>query len=78
MNDIKALSGDEALDELMLYFLGDDYYIVDPLHAHQANAVIVDDIKIHHKFEKRRYRNIIFALSILSIIQSIIIFCILR
>lgn len=43
--DIKCISGAEAFDELVRHFMGDGYYIVDPLHAHQANYVILQEVK---------------------------------
>ena len=43
--DIKSISGEEAFDELIRHFMGDHYYIVDPIHAHQANYVILQEIK---------------------------------
>jgi hypothetical protein len=39
-----SLTADEALDILTRELLGEDYYIVDPVHAHQANVIIVEDI----------------------------------
>lgn len=44
-----TLTGDEALDILTRELLGPDYYIVDPVHAHQANAIIVRDILKKYK-----------------------------
>lgn len=43
--DIKCISGAEAFDELVRHFMGDRYYIVDPLPAHQANYVILQEVK---------------------------------
>lgn len=39
-----SLTADEALDILTRELLGEDYYIADPVHAHQANVIIVEDI----------------------------------
>ena len=41
----ESLTPDEALHELVEHFMGKNYYIVDPIHAHQANYVIVKEIK---------------------------------
>ena len=37
--------GEDAFNELIRHFMGDHYYIVDPIHAHQANYVILQEIK---------------------------------
>lgn len=31
--DIKSISGEDAFNELVRHFMGDHYYIVDPIHA---------------------------------------------
>lgn len=43
------LTADEALQVLVDELLGTDYYIVDPMHAHQANVIIVEDILRKYK-----------------------------
>lgn len=43
--DIKSISGDDAFNELVRHFMGDHYYIVDSIHAHEANYVILQEIK---------------------------------
>ena len=43
--DIKSISGDDAFNELIRHFMGDHYYIVEPIHAHEANYVILQEIK---------------------------------
>ena len=43
--DIKSISGDDAFNELVRHFMGDHYYIVEPIHAHEANYVILQEIK---------------------------------
>ena len=45
MESLEPLSAEEALNAITKYLLGDDWYVVDPIHAHQVNAVIVDEIK---------------------------------
>ena len=42
---IKCISGAEAFDELVRHFMGDGYYIVDQIHAHEANYVILQEVK---------------------------------
>lgn len=41
---LKELTKEEGFDLLCDYFLGDNYYIADPVSQNQANAVMVDDI----------------------------------
>ena len=41
---LKPMTKEEAFDLLCDYFLGDNYYIADPVSQHQANAIMVDDI----------------------------------
>ena len=48
---VDSMTADEALDVLVNELLGEDYYIVDPLGAHQANVIIVEDIL--KKYKKR-------------------------
>lgn len=40
-----VLSAQEAVNILCHYFLGEDWYIVDPARNDQANAIIVEEIK---------------------------------
>lgn len=49
---VDSMTADEALDVLVKELLGDDYYIVDPVHSHQANVIIVEDIL--RKYKKGR------------------------
>ena len=48
---VDSMTADEALNVLVNELLGEDYYIVDPLGAHQANVIIVEDIL--KKYKKR-------------------------
>lgn len=41
---LKEMTKEEGFDLLCDYFLGDDYYIADPVSQTQANAIMVDDI----------------------------------
>lgn len=41
---LKEMTKEEAFDLLCNYFLGENYYIVDPVSPKQANAIMVDDI----------------------------------
>lgn len=43
--DIKSISGDDTFNALVRHFMGDHYYIVEPIHAHEANYVILQEIK---------------------------------
>lgn len=49
---LKPLEADEALHILIKHLLGDDWYVVDPIHATQVNAVAVDEII--HKYPKKK------------------------
>lgn len=40
----ESMSGQEGLDFLMDYILGEDYYIVDPVSNKQGNSIVVADI----------------------------------
>lgn len=39
------MDAQKAVDELATHLLGDDWYIVDPVSAIQANEIIVEEIK---------------------------------
>lgn len=49
MAGLRPLEAQEALDMLEKHFLGDDYYIVDPVNNMQGNAIIVDEIISRYK-----------------------------
>lgn len=51
---VDTMTADEALDVLVKELLGEDYYIVDPLGAHQANVIIVEDILEKYKRRRRK------------------------
>ena len=46
-----TMSGQTALNELCDYFLGKDWYVVDPLSNMQVNPIIVYEIE--RKYRKR-------------------------
>ena len=46
-----TMSGQTALNELCDYFLGEDWYVVDPLSNMQVNPIIVYEIE--RKYRKR-------------------------
>ena len=50
------LSDREAIQELIDYILGEDWYVVDPLSQDQINAIVVDDIE--RKFAKLTNRKL--------------------
>lgn len=56
MDELKPLTAPEALCELADYFLGDDWYVADPLGVTQVNAIIVDEIKKKYPNRKRSRR----------------------
>ena len=55
MAELKPLTGQEAVDELIDHFLGKDWYVVDPLGVSQVNAIAVDEIK--KRFPNKPKRN---------------------
>lgn len=42
---IESISGQDAFDALIRHFMGDHYYIVEPIHTYEANYVILQEIK---------------------------------
>lgn len=48
-----SLSADEALDILTRVLLGDGYYIEEPVHGPQGNAIIVRDILSRYKPKRK-------------------------
>lgn len=42
---IESISGEDAFNELIRHFMGDHYYIVEPIHAYESNYVILQEIK---------------------------------
>jgi len=52
---LTPLSSGDAIQTLVKYLLGEDYYIVDPVNGEQGNAIIVDDIlrKYSRKYRKQ-------------------------
>ena len=58
MAELKPLTGQEAVNELIDHFLGKGWYVVDPLGVSQVNAIAVDEIKkrFPHK-PKRKWWN---------------------
>lgn len=61
-NDLKevvvaqdTLTSDEALHILTKELLGEDYYIEDPVHGPQANAIIVRDILSQYHRKRKKF-----------------------
>ena len=54
----ECISGQEGLNFLMDYILGEDYYIVDPVSGKQANSIIVTDIIEYCENKDRKIREI--------------------
>lgn len=81
-----TMTADEALSVLQKHFLGSDYYIADPVHATQANAIIVEDIiKMHplsydqkkekHEHIKKIFFNVSFVIIlIIMLIETIYLY----
>lgn len=64
MKPLKPLSNGEAMQELINYILGNNWYVVDPLSQNQVNAIAVDEIKkkfdiLTNKKMKDKWNNII-------------------
>lgn len=56
MKPLDPLTYEQALQQLIEYILGKDWYVVDPLSQAQVNAIVVDEIK--SKFDKLTYRRL--------------------
>lgn len=56
MKPLDPLTCEQALQQLIEYILGKDWYVVDPLGVTQINAIAVDEIK--SKFDKLTYRRL--------------------
>ena len=54
----ESMSGQEGLDFLMDYILGEDYYIVDPVSNKQGNSIVVADIIRHYDNKDKKTRKI--------------------
>ena len=54
----ESMSGQEGLDFLMDYILGEDYYIVDPVSNKQGNSIVVADIISHCDNKDKKTRKI--------------------
>lgn len=54
----ESMSGQEGLDFLMDYILGQDYYIVDPVSNKQGNSIVVADIIRHCDNKDKKTRKI--------------------
>ena len=54
----ESMSGQEGLDFLMDYILGEDYYIVDPVSNKQGNSMVVADIIRHCDNKDKKTRKI--------------------
>lgn len=85
-NSLPTMTAEEALNVLTNHFLGSNYYIVDPVHATQANVIIVEEIiskypisedkkqEIYERIKKISF-NVIFAVvSIIAAIETIYLF----
>lgn len=60
MDPLRPMTAQDALNELIDYFLREDWYVVDPLGPSQVNAIAVDEIK--RKFRGPVWKNVRFFL----------------
>ena len=56
-NALKPVSGQIGLDILINYFLGEDWYVVDPLTTIQVNAIAIDDIRYKYKSKAKAHKH---------------------
>lgn len=56
MKPLDPITYEQALQQLIEYILGKDWYVVDPLSGIQVNAIAVEEIK--SKFDKLTYRRL--------------------
>lgn len=64
MKPLEPMSDRQAIQELIDYILGKDWYVVDPLSQAQVNAIAVEEIKrkwdmLTNKKLKDKWNNII-------------------
>ena len=64
MKPLEPMSDRQAMQELIDYILGKDWYVVDPLSQAQVNAIAVEEIKrkwdiLTNKKLKDKWSNII-------------------
>lgn len=64
MKPLKPMSDRQAMQELIDYILGKDWYVVDPLSQAQVNAIAVEKIKrewdmLTNKKLKDKWNNVI-------------------
>lgn len=59
-NDVMPppIEAQAALDELVRYFLGKDYYITSPVNAKQANSELIYTIMINYRGNKKYYKEL--------------------
>ena len=64
MKSLDPMSDRQAMQELIDYILGKDWYVVDPLSQAQVNAIAVEEIKrkwdmLTNKKLKDKWNNVI-------------------
>ena len=64
MKSLEPMSDRQAMQELIDYILGKDWYVVDPLSQAQVNAIAVEEIKrkwdmLTNKKLKDKWNNVI-------------------
>lgn len=68
----EVLEGQEGLDMLCDFFLGEDYYIVDPVSNRQGNVIVVLDIMNKYIREKEYHKTYCFIISVLTFLVGIV------
>lgn len=54
--NLKTIEGQEAFNEIIEYFLGKDWYVVDPLRTSQVNAIALDEIKSKYYSKEMNFK----------------------
>lgn len=52
--DLNPITDREMVQEIIDYFLGEDWYVVDPLATVQINAIALDEIKAKYPIPAKR------------------------
>lgn len=68
----EVLEGQEGLDMLSDFFLGEDYYIVDPVSNRQGNVIVVLDIINKYIREKEYHKTYCFMVFVLGLVTGIV------
>lgn len=52
--NLKPITDREMVQEIINYFLGEEWYVVDPLATVQVNAIALDEIKAKYPIPVRK------------------------